>query len=247
MIARMCYNKRYLKGCTRAASTAGCVSNHTYLKGAAVNDSTSVQTCFVYLIESSSALKIGIAANPQQRLSDLQTSHHEKLSLRYTLECPDRAAAFSVEQLLHRRFDDERLNGEWFDVDAQTVIDELSWSLAVGQFVTATVVYQMVEVVEYKRVELAPAQPYALPDVFRRLISTARALVRRDISKTREEIELAGRKGASPKLELAMQWLKEHPEDLALSSRKIAGKLGVSKSWVAIAKKFYEEQEGNSQ
>jgi hypothetical protein len=230
MIAHLCYNKWYLKGCTRAASTAGCVSNHTYLKGAAVNDSTSVQTCFVYLIESSSAVKIGIGANPQQRLSDLQTSHHEKLSLRYTLQCPNRAAAFSVEQLLHRRFSDERLSGEWFDIDAQTVINEVSWSLSVAQFVTATVVYQAVEVIEYKRVELAPAQPYALPDIFRRLIATVSALVRRDTSKTREEIELIPRvKSAS---ETVLEFLENNPDALNWTMRDIEKATGIGKSTV---------------
>lgn len=50
--------------------------------------------------------------------------------------------------------------------------------------------------------------------------------------------EVAERKSLTPMLDLAMQYLTEHPEELALSNRKIAEKLGISHPIVGQAKKL---------
>lgn len=231
----MRYNTWYLKGCTRAVSAAGCVSDNTYLKGITMHNHTSNSTCFVYLIQSSTAVKVGIANNPQNRLSGLQTSHHEKLTICYTLECPDRQAAQRAEAMIHARYADDRLEGEWFDVDADTIIQDIEWSLHFAEAVSSSTIYRSVETVEYKRIELAPAQPFELPNIFRRAAAT--------FKRTPKKQEFSMRKSQSPKLILAIEWLLENPENMKLSSRKIATLLGISHPWVIEAKRLIDSGE----
>jgi hypothetical protein len=65
----------------------------------------------VYFIAAESGpIKIGMAASPEQRCRELQTSHHEKLSVLVTC-----AGGSELERAYHRRFAAHRLNGEWFD------------------------------------------------------------------------------------------------------------------------------------
>ena len=57
--------------------------------------------------------KIGIAANPESRLRELQAAHHQKLRLCFAMKTH---AAQELEIKLHAAFDDRRLEGEWFDL-----------------------------------------------------------------------------------------------------------------------------------
>jgi hypothetical protein len=71
----------------------------------------TAQEQHVYFIGSASGpIKIGIAARPQERLSTLQTGHHEKLELLATCE-----GGQKQERAYHARFADHRLQGEWFE------------------------------------------------------------------------------------------------------------------------------------
>jgi hypothetical protein len=65
----------------------------------------------VYMIRcgENGPVKIGHSADPQHRLAQLQTSHHERLSIIRTFE-----GGTSVEIWLHRKFSRLRINGEWF-------------------------------------------------------------------------------------------------------------------------------------
>ena len=59
--------------------------------------------------------KIGIAGNPQSRLSNLQTSCPFEIELYATLNLPRELAAVT-EQLAHEAFESHHLQGEWFDI-----------------------------------------------------------------------------------------------------------------------------------
>lgn len=59
--------------------------------------------------------KIGMAGNPQSRLSNLQTSCPFPIDLYATLNLPRELAAVT-EQLAHEAFDSHRMQGEWFDI-----------------------------------------------------------------------------------------------------------------------------------
>lgn len=53
-------------------------------------------------------------------------------------------------------------------------------------------------------------------------------------------LEVSERKANSPKLQLAVKWLLEHPSDADLSDRKLAEKLGISHPWIGKARKLIE-------
>jgi hypothetical protein len=61
--------------------------------------------------------KIGITANLASRLATIQTGNHQKLTLVSTFFIPDRVLANTVEAAAHEKFQEYRLNGEWFSVN----------------------------------------------------------------------------------------------------------------------------------
>lgn len=65
----------------------------------------------VYMIRAgdSGPVKIGFARDPIQRLDDLQVAHYEALTLLRIWE-----GGFAEEALLHARFADLAIRGEWF-------------------------------------------------------------------------------------------------------------------------------------
>lgn len=73
----------------------------------------------VYAIQAGAGgpIKIGIAADPNKRLQNLQTASYTKLQLIAAFEGGRRE-----ERALHERFAAHRLEGEWFSVDAETVL-----------------------------------------------------------------------------------------------------------------------------
>lgn len=55
-------------------------------------------------------VKIGRADDPEQRLSDLQTAHHERLELIRVVD-----TAFDAEPIFHERYAEHHIRGEWFN------------------------------------------------------------------------------------------------------------------------------------
>jgi hypothetical protein len=67
----------------------------------------------LYFIQTESGpVKIGVAASPAKRLQNLQTGHHERLALVCTI--PN---GYRLEGVLHERFAEGRIRGEWFRAD----------------------------------------------------------------------------------------------------------------------------------
>jgi hypothetical protein len=66
---------------------------------------------FVYFIQDGddSPVKIGVAADPEQRRRELQTGNYRRLAIRLVI--PGDSA---LEAELHRRFKDWHVEGEWF-------------------------------------------------------------------------------------------------------------------------------------
>lgn len=80
---------------------------------------------YVYLIVSGSAVKIGIAENPQKRLVTLQIGHHDDLRIYHTFQCADKLEAAQLETLLHRRYASDKLRGEWFSTDPEKIVADV--------------------------------------------------------------------------------------------------------------------------
>ena len=71
---------------------------------------------FVYFIRCGfhGPLKIGVAANVEKRLSDLQVGNHVELRIIAKIPCKGRKDAYRIENKLHKRFKEQRISGEWF-------------------------------------------------------------------------------------------------------------------------------------
>jgi len=77
-----------------------------------------MEKCYVYIIKCCNGknypIKIGVADNPEKRLSELQTGSPYGLALISKFEMPSREAAYNLECWLHKRFKSARMSGEWF-------------------------------------------------------------------------------------------------------------------------------------
>lgn len=85
-------------------------------------------TVFVYIIVADGAnspVKIGIAENPKKRLRQLQTGNPQRLRLAHVFEAESREVAVAWEMFSHKLFGNDRLAGEWFDVEADIAADHI--------------------------------------------------------------------------------------------------------------------------
>jgi predicted GIY-YIG superfamily endonuclease len=95
------------------------------------------QPSYLYLIAAGSHhVKIGISDNPSARLRELQTAHYERLQLTCTVECKDRTSAFALEKALHKWYAECRSSNEWFEIDPQSVLDQIKLMALFASVVT---------------------------------------------------------------------------------------------------------------
>lgn len=59
-------------------------------------------------------IKIGKANNVYFRLCELQTGNPYKLRILLSVQLPSEEHAYQLEQALHRQFQKDRMEGEWF-------------------------------------------------------------------------------------------------------------------------------------
>lgn len=80
----------------------------------------------VYFIQAAEngPVKIGVADDPVKRITALQTAHHENLRLIRLLDGDS-----ELEKVLHRRFSDIHVRGEWFRFTPELLSDELGVDL----------------------------------------------------------------------------------------------------------------------
>jgi hypothetical protein len=77
---------------------------------------------FVYLItDDTGHYKIGVAANVERRMRDLQASHHQPLREVGRGETWDRQSAYALEKILHDQYTEFRVSGEWFRLTDEQV------------------------------------------------------------------------------------------------------------------------------
>lgn len=82
----------------------------------------------LYLIEDSDSgcTKIGVSFDPFKRLLALQTANPNELTLRYMAFFKTDMSAGECESYLHNRFSERHVRGEWFRLDADEVVAEVS-------------------------------------------------------------------------------------------------------------------------
>ncbi|SDS47917.1 GIY-YIG nuclease family protein [Bradyrhizobium canariense] len=102
----------------RALRRAGSPFSESYddlerwLEETAPQKKPRAKSGFVYVIglaEDPTAVKIGFAANVDDRLLTLQTSSHRTLKVLATIK-----GTIAMERKLHRDFADDHIRGEWF-------------------------------------------------------------------------------------------------------------------------------------
>lgn len=82
------------------------------------------KACFVYVIgREQGPVKVGISHNPHARVRELQTGCPFKAELLHFQPLPTREWARQIEGDFHAVYDNCRLYGEWFDIEAELAID----------------------------------------------------------------------------------------------------------------------------
>lgn len=91
--------------------------------GSPITAASSSPASYVYVVrsEDEKLLKIGQTRTPAKRLKTLQATSPGKLTFVGGFEGGPAGAAYH-EAMLHARFRDERVHGEWFNA---TILDEL--------------------------------------------------------------------------------------------------------------------------
>ncbi|TCK99004.1 T5orf172 domain-containing protein [Shimia isoporae] len=119
----------YIEGGDMAGKNVGTaerfLASLEYIAGRQLTNSKLLTTCDVYVIQGPGAVKIGIAADCEDRLRRLQTAFHDQLVLKKKWTFKDRKTAHSIEQNAHAEFKPQRQNGEWFLISAEEAIEAI--------------------------------------------------------------------------------------------------------------------------
>ena len=81
---------------------------------------------FLYVIGAvtDGPVKLGISADPDRRVCQLQTGHSQRLQVYHTEPVqPEKAHLF--ERLLHKCLRHRRIRGEWFNLSVEQAIADL--------------------------------------------------------------------------------------------------------------------------
>lgn len=91
-----------------------------------------IDECFVYVIsiDDLGLSKIGISDNPAKRLRQLSTGSPFRMRIALTLSIPGRDLARSIERAFHKETGPLRLNGEWFEIEAQRACEFMAFTYA---------------------------------------------------------------------------------------------------------------------
>jgi hypothetical protein len=97
----------------------------------------TVYVCSVYAISDGHGnMKIGVAKDVPSRMKTLQIGNAHPLQLLFEVEClsfsPRHAAscAYRIEHWLHAWLDSKRMTGEWFAVDYEDALHEMTELIA---------------------------------------------------------------------------------------------------------------------
>lgn len=84
---------------------------------------TYVQHPHLYIVQVGTAYKIGIANNPQSRISTIQVCNAEEISVILVAKLPtnDRTKGEQMEKHIHALFAEKRIRGEWFRLEPKDI------------------------------------------------------------------------------------------------------------------------------
>lgn len=76
-------------------------------------------------------VKVGISGNVASRLKAIQTGSATPLGLFASFTLPSRRIALNAEQAFHATLKDQRLSGEWFDMEPERAVRLVSITIQV--------------------------------------------------------------------------------------------------------------------
>lgn len=91
--------------------------------------------CFVYVIglvfngKPSRPTKVGISSWPGGRLAALQTASPYELRVVHAFRFEDRNRALDLEWITHKFYSEDRIRGEWFNIEPMEVLDFMVFEL----------------------------------------------------------------------------------------------------------------------
>lgn len=176
---------------------------------------------YVYLIASDSAVKIGVSNAPEKRLVKLQVASSLPLKIVYTLKCVDTESAYTVERLLHNRFEPHKLKSEWFSIDPEIAIKDIEFALSLVGLIEGAFTHKE---------EIVRTISYEKPPTFILWLKWIVSTLSAPVTKSQRE-------RSSHQLDRAVNYLRAHPESQKLPSRELAPLIGVSHTLVTKAKR----------
>lgn len=98
-------------------------------------DASPDNSCFLYIIaqERSNFIKIGVTADIDARLAQLQTGNPQRLVIVRLFLLKDLTAAVRLEQLFHQRYQQLRVQGEWFRVSPMDLLSDINFALQLAR------------------------------------------------------------------------------------------------------------------
>lgn len=80
-------------------------------------------TCLYVIGREGGPVKVGVSSQPSGRLAALQIGCPFRLSLLHSEPIPNRELALRLEADFHAVYAEDRLIGEWFNLDRELAID----------------------------------------------------------------------------------------------------------------------------
>lgn len=116
-----------------SALTRPLITERVDLSMTSHDSTTTPVPCYLYLIVCGDACKIGITSEPANRISYLQTANPTPLTVVCLIECHNEITALQLELLLHRRYAERHIRGEWFSVHPDIVMADIQFALEVAR------------------------------------------------------------------------------------------------------------------
>ena len=90
---------------------------------------------YLYVIEREQGpVKVGISSKPWKRVSSIQIGCPFKVELLFLIQAQDRDHAVRHERSFHDVFEEQRLTGEWFKMEAEDAAEGLEDSIDIERF-----------------------------------------------------------------------------------------------------------------
>ena len=81
---------------------------------------------YIYVISNGTSYKVGFSKDPARRVKQLQTGNPNKLELVYYIEI-EVAPVKILETIVHKNLKFNKIKGEWFKADFETLKTELDF------------------------------------------------------------------------------------------------------------------------